>query len=99
MNISDLIASIAAVITSFGSFIAAVIAARKASTAANEVTPNHGGSLKDVVTRIEKMVRSQGHQIGEIRRDASVTHDQLGEDIDDVRHRLRRLEDRDERRR
>ena len=70
------------------SSIAAVIGAIHARRAASEVTPNHGGSLKDLVTAIDDKVDSLGHQVGEIRRDADTTHR-------DMMHRLRRLEDRD----
>lgn len=99
---TELLSGVAELVTSAGAFIAAIVAARKASSAAdsastavNEVTPNHGGSLKDIVTRIERFVRSQGHQIGEIKRDAAITHDQIGEGLDDLRHRVRRLEAKD----
>lgn len=69
------------------SSIAAVIGAVHARRAASEVTPNHGSSLKDLVTMIDDKVDSLGHQIGEIRRDADSTHR-------DLQHRIRRLEDR-----
>ena len=57
-----------------GSLVAALGAWRKSSTAAKELSPNHGSSMKDSVARIEKsqelqldMMRSLGHQMGEIR--------------------------------
>lgn len=47
-------------------------------TVQHEVTPNHGGSMKDALRRVEQgqaqqteMIRSQGHQLGEMKRDLS----------------------------
>ena len=68
------------------SSIAAIISAIHAKRASREVTPNHGGSLKDLVTMIDDKVDSLGHQVGEIRRDADTTHR-------DLMARLHRLED------
>lgn len=104
--IPELITSVAALLTSFGAFFASVISARRAgaahtasSVAAAEVTANHGSSLKDSVSRIEAMLshvaevqRSQGHQIGEIRRDGSQTHELLSDRIKEQGRRIDRLE-------
>ena len=64
-------------------------AARDAGKTAAQVSPNGGGSMRDSVTRTEADVsviraslealtnisRSQGHQIGEIRRDLTAAAD------------------------
>lgn len=50
--------------------------------------PNHGSSLADAVKRIEVMVKSTGHQIGEVRTEQAA----IRADISDER-RDRRLWD------
>ena len=57
-----------------------------------EVTPNHGSSMNDAVHRIEKMVDSLGHQIGEVRRDAATMHDMIGARLDEHATRLESVE-------
>lgn len=103
----ELVTSAAALITSIGSFIAATISARRAgeartasTVAAAEVTPNHGGSLKDSIVRIEaavghiaEMQRSHGYQIGELRRDKLQTHEMIADRLSEHGHRLDRLEE------
>lgn len=61
-----------------------------AASAAAQLQPNHGRSVADKTDLILELVRSQGHQIGEIRTDLDAERDDrraLGE-------RLGRLEDR-----
>lgn len=69
----------------FISGLAAIISAFYASRAAKEVKPNHGSSLKDIVNLIDDKVDSLAHQLGEVKKDASVTHE-------DILHRLRHIE-------
>lgn len=94
-EIATLLTAIAAVIGAVG----ALINAAKMNSVKKEVSHNHGSSMKDAVIRIEerqkslirankalsKEVSSLGHQIGEIRTDANVAHE-------DYAARLRRLE-------
>ena len=40
-----------------------------------ELTPNHGSSVKDQLALVLDLVRSQGHQLGEIRDDARAIHE------------------------
>lgn len=61
-----------------------------AASAAAQLQPDHGRSVADKTDLILELVRSQGHQIGEIRTDLDAERDDrraLGE-------RLGRLEDR-----
>lgn len=102
----DLITSIAALVTSIGAFVASLISARRAgkaenasSIAAAEVSHNHGGTLKDAIARIElatrhisEVQRSQGHQIGEIRRDKVQAHEFMADRLSEHSKRLDRLE-------
>lgn len=100
----DLIVAFGALATGLGSFVASIVSARRAGAAkdsaehaATEVSPNHGSSLKDQISRIEAMVRSQGHQIGEIRRDSAITHHMLANQVDDHADRIVKLESRSRR--
>lgn len=65
---------------------------RDAKTSAVELTHNHGSSMKDAVARIEGSVKSLGHQVGEIRRDAAITHELLAHRLDEHHNRLDKLE-------
>lgn len=103
----ELITSGAALLTSIGAFTASIVSARRAGEArtasavtAAEVSPNHGGSMKDQLARIEIMVRalhetqrSQGHQLGEIRRDKLQAHELMADRLTEHGRRLDRLED------
>lgn len=103
----DLISSVGSLITSIGALIASLSAARKARQAnentraltqatnviKDEVSPNHGSSMKDSLMRIERQLNSQGHQIGEIRKDSAIVHDIFGNQIADLSKRILRLED------
>ncbi len=50
--------------------IAALIAAIYAKSAAKEMKPNHGSSMRDTVNMIDDRVKALGHRQGEL-------HDQL----------------------
>lgn len=107
MSVDQLLLALGSLIAGIGTFVAALGAWRKSKKAADELSPNHGGSLKDSVSRIEatlaqlgamvqhqgQIQRSQGHQIGEIRRDSAHTHDLLTEGLKEAHRRIRRLED------
>lgn len=67
------------------SAIAAIIGARKSAHTNKEMKPDHGESLKDIVHSIDDKVDMLGHQIGEIRREEAITHE-------DMLERIRRLE-------
>ncbi|VDG76904.1 Uncharacterised protein [Actinobaculum suis] len=93
---------IAAIITALASLItlsrrakatetAASSAAQAANSAAAQLTPNHGSTVSDAINRIEKMVSSQGHQIGEIRRDAAVTHEMIADRLSEHGDQITRL--------
>lgn len=100
--LAELINSFGSLIASIGALVAAVTAAGKARNAerntaklANttndirkEVSPNHGSSMKDSLVRIEKLADGLGHQIGEIRRDAAVTHELLGNQVKALADRM-----------
>lgn len=104
--------ALGSLIAGIGTFVAALGAWRKSKKAASELSPNHGSSLKDSVSRIENslaqlasmvqaqgsMQRSQGHQIGEIRRDAAQTHELLSDGLREVQRRVNRIEDNTSRR-
>lgn len=74
---------IAAIIAAIASMISAV----RAGKAADQLKPDHGNSVKDVVEQIDDKVSSVGHQVGEIRADATVWHS-------DFANRIRQLERR-----
>ena len=66
-----------------------------ATRAATELSPNHGTSMKDQLARMEimldstdRMLRSQGQQIGEIRSDALQTHQMLHDSIERINRRI-----------
>lgn len=106
MAADSLILAIGSLIAGLGTLIASLGAWRKSRTAAAELAPNHGSSLKDIVTRIELKLehvsemqgalsqtqRSQGHQIGEIRRDALQTHELLADGLKEANRRISKLE-------
>lgn len=99
MDIDKLTALLAAIAATIGA-VATLITNIRVNIIRNEVSHNHGSSLKDAVARIEgnqkglisttnllvKDVSSLGHQIGEIRESANVAHE-------DYAARLRRLEE------
>lgn len=107
-RMADTLAGIAAIITSLGSFIAALVAARKAWAASSQLEHNHGGSVKDAVSRIEaqvdrtseqvrwtsEQVKSLGHQVGEIRRDSAVSREGVNTALESLDDRMRRFEKR-----
>lgn len=90
-----------ALINAIAALVAAFAAWRANRRVKRELSPNHGSSTRDAINRIEKsqnalteglaaqreMIRSLGHQVGEIRRDASQVHE-------DHADRLRNLEKR-----
>jgi len=64
--------------------VATLITARRAKSNTDELKPDHGSLVADkidvVVTQvqgIDQMVRSQGHQMGEIRDDLHATREDL----------------------
>ena len=72
----------AAFITALGAFVTAIataIATLRKSKKADEVgdaiqaefTNNHGSSFKDKIELTLELVKSQGHQLGELRTDLS----------------------------
>ena len=79
-------------------------AAKDAGKTAAQVSPNGGGSMRDSVTRTESDVaviraglelltnitRSQGHQIGEVRRDLSAAVERHESDINRIDRTLER---------
>lgn len=84
-----MIASAAAVLGALAKLLACVAEVRRslaritASTTATvaEVSPNHGGSMRDAISRIEtgqayhaEMIKSLGHQIGEMHDQADLVH-------------------------
>lgn len=74
--------------TALGTFIsglAALFSAFYAKRAAREVRPNHGSSLKDIVKLVDDKVDSLAHQLGEVKKDAAITHE-------DTLTRLRHIE-------
>ena len=80
-------------LTGLGSLVASLATLRKATKVkedTQQLQPDHGRSVADKTDLILELVRSQGHQIGEIRTDLDAERDDrraLGE-------RLGRLEDR-----
>lgn len=105
---SELLVGVAALITAVGSFIASIISARKAWKAVDELSPNHGGSVKDAVNRTEvniqtlekniqhldDAVKSVGHQIGEMRRDNAVAREGMQAGLESLDTRVNLLERR-----
>ena len=99
-GLAALVSAVAALVAA----VRASRAARDAGKTAAQVTPNGGSTMRDSVTRTEADVaviraslealdnlgRSQGHQLGELRRDLS---DAVDRHEDDVR-RLDRAIDR-----
>lgn len=70
--IADIITALAALVASIGSFYAARKAKGADVTAEKaraQLVPNHGSSVSDRVDLMLSMVKSQGHQIGEIKTD------------------------------
>ena len=100
MTLEAVEATVAAAIVGIGLLVGIVVAVligirkvaveleavRKLTSAtAAEVSPNHGSSMKDQLSTLTDQVHSIGHQIGEIRDDARIIHE-------DHAARLRRLE-------
>lgn len=99
MNPDTVVALISAL--NIGSIIAALGAWRKAGQSTKELTHNHGSSTKDAVSRIEKtqvhqseMIKSLGHQIGEIHDTMSQTTHLIGTQLGDMQERVRLVEKR-----
>lgn len=94
-DIATLVTAIAALVGAFGALVNAV----RTNHIKKEFSHNHGSSMKDAITRIESRqkglikttellangMKSLGHQVGEIRNDANIAHE-------DYAARLRRLE-------
>lgn len=85
----DLIANFSAVggLVGLGSLVASVGAWRKSSSAAKELTPNHGSSVSDRIDLVLELQRSQGHQIGEIRADVRSNFDQIHDRVTQLERR------------
>lgn len=99
MSIESFTALISAL--NIGSIIAALGAWRKAGQSTKELTHNHGSSTKDAVVRIEKtqahqseMIKSLGHQIGELNGHMHQTVSLVGAQLEDMSERVRRVEKR-----
>lgn len=102
------IAGLIAAVRSSKAAAAADKAAASADKTAAQVTPNGGGSMRDSVTRTEADVsviraslealtnisRSQGHQIGEIRRDLTAAVDRHETDVARLDRAIERQSDR-----
>lgn len=74
---------------------------RDSRTAAEEAKPNHGGSMRDAITRIETTVKlikeiqySQSKEIERIQHDNAVINKSFIEQLDEHTHRIIRLEGR-----
>lgn len=94
--LADVIAAFSAAggLVGLGSLIAAIGAWRKSSSAAKQLTPNHGSSLSDKIDLVLKLQeahgelqRSQGHQLGEIRADQRAGFQQLHERVSTLERR------------
>lgn len=84
-------------------------AAAASEQAATELRPNHGSSSKDALARIEtkisqieakqdhqgEMIKSIGHQIGEITTNAATARHLINSRLDDHSSRLATIEERD----
>lgn len=68
-GIAAIIASLGALITALQSKYHAQQAEQHAATTAAQLQPDHGTSFADKQELILELVKSQGHQIGEIRAD------------------------------
>lgn len=96
-DVNDFIAALALLTGAVGAIVNGI----RINGVRKEVSHNHGSSMKDAITRIErnqtglmksnellvKDVSSLGHQIGELRESANVVHA-------DYAARLRRLEEK-----
>ena len=80
---------IAAVISA----VAALIAARNANKAKQELKPNHGSSTRDVINRVDRNIRSLEDQINDIRRSSNIMHDDLLTRLHDLEATARKKHD------
>lgn len=105
MDVDALIVAVAALLTALGSIIGALalgakqLAEAKATRAAAEhtarqVSPNHGSSLADAIRRVEVRQKEHSASIGGIRDDMRVLREEKVDEHDDLRNRLRALENR-----
>lgn len=92
--VNDL-AGLSMLITAVAGVPAALVAARNSGKTRkkirHELNPNHGSSIRDQIDLLVKMVSSQGHQIGEIRRDAASIHDRHDRQLERIEKRLDNL--------
>lgn len=86
MNLNEILVKLLDLgdIGTFISAIAAIWAARSAQAAKRELKPNHGSSVADKINALTDSVRSLGHQIGEVRRAADITHEDLSARVREV---------------
>lgn len=86
---------IAAIITAVAALVAATASWRTNGKVRREFSPNHGSSMKDSQLRTESavaaqsaLIRSLGHQVGEVRNDARIIHEDHAARIRNLEHRL-----------
>lgn len=87
-------ATIAGIGTFITAGIGALIAKRADSKVQSELSPNSGGSIKDQIDLVVSMVKSQGHQIGELKTELDYSRKATDNAINELTSRVERLENR-----
>lgn len=59
---------------------------RAATAAANELTPNHGSSVKDILYRVEHLAVEQSRAMNTLREETLLSRKVMNEDISQLKH-------------